>query len=57
MGARVAENLGYYERRLQQERAAAAAAASEDTRQVHEELAELYGKMLVILKQAAGDPA
>lgn len=53
----MAEDLGYYERRLHQEREAAAAAASDETRQVHEELAELYGKMLVILKRAASDPA
>ena len=53
----MADDIGYYERRLEQERAAAAAAQTEETRHLHDELAELYRKMLVLLKQSADDPA
>lgn len=45
----MAEDVGYYERRLEQERAAAASATTDDVRRLHEELAELYAKMLGIL--------
>lgn len=50
----MAEDVGYYERRLEQERAAAAAAMSEDVRLLHEELADLYAKMLGILRRTDG---
>lgn len=49
------DDLGYYERRLEQERRAAAAASSDYTRRVHEELADLYAKMLKVLGSAAND--
>jgi hypothetical protein len=52
----MSENRGYYERRLQQERQAAAAAPCDYTRRVHEEMAELYAKMLQVLDSAANDP-
>lgn len=50
----MADDVGYYERRLEQERAAAAVATSDDVRLLHEELAVLYSKMLGILKQTGG---
>ena len=55
-GKRMAEDASYYERRMQQERAAAEAAPCAHTRRVHEEMAELYSKMLKVLGSAANDP-
>ena len=52
----MSEDLGYYERRMQQERTAAAATDCRHTRRVHEELAELYAKMIEVLSSAANDP-
>jgi hypothetical protein len=49
------EDLGYYERRLEQERAAAAASPSDHTRRAHEQMAELYSKMLTLLRSPAND--
>jgi hypothetical protein len=42
----VSDDVGYYQRRLQEERQAAATARSERTRLFHQEMAELYAKML-----------
>lgn len=53
----MAEDAGYYERRMQQERAAAAATPCANTRRVHEEMADLYEKMLKILGSVANDRA
>lgn len=52
----MAEDAGYYERRMQQERAAAQVAPCLHTRRVHEEMAELYSKMLQVLGSVANDP-
>lgn len=49
-------DLGYYERRMQQERRAAAAAESIQSRRVHEEMADLYAKMVQVLSSVANDP-
>lgn len=54
-GDGMADDVGYYERRLQQERTAAAVATSDDVRLLHEELAVLYSKMIGILKET-GEP-
>jgi hypothetical protein len=51
----MAGDAGYYQRRMQQERAAAAAAPCAHTRRVHEEMADLYEKMLQVLGSAAND--
>ncbi|MFL6762848.1 MAG: hypothetical protein ACJ8FN_11630 [Sphingomicrobium sp.] len=51
----MAEDLGYYERRFRQERQAAAAAENERARRMHEEMAELYAKMVRVLGSAAND--
>ena len=51
----MAEDAGYYQRRMEQERAAAAAAPCAHTRRVHEEMAELYARMLQVLDSAAND--
>ncbi|HEX8840279.1 MAG TPA: hypothetical protein VF750_07405 [Sphingomicrobium sp.] len=40
---------------MRQERAAAEAAPSAHTRRVHEEMAELYSKMLQVMGSAAND--
>lgn len=53
----MADDVGYYERRLQQEREAAAAADSDQNRRIHLELAELYAKMLGVLRTVANDQA
>jgi hypothetical protein len=52
----VSEDLGYYRRRLEQERRAAADSECRHTRRVHEEMAELYEKMVTVLGSAANDP-
>ena len=49
------EDLGYYERRMEQERRAAATAQCHQTRRVHEEMAELYAKMVKMLGSVAND--
>lgn len=51
----MAEDAGYYQRRMQQERMAAENAPCAQTRRVHEEMAELYAKMLQVLGSAAND--
>lgn len=52
----MSDDLGFYERRLQQELEAAAASECRHTRRVHEEMAELYAKMIKVLGSAANDP-
>jgi hypothetical protein len=52
----MSDDVGYFERRLQQERRAAAASECRHTQRVHEEMAELYAKMLEVLASAANDP-
>ncbi|HZU50326.1 MAG TPA: hypothetical protein VE968_00475 [Sphingomicrobium sp.] len=48
-------DLGYYERRMEQELRAAAATECKNSRRVHEEMAELYAKMVQVLSSAAND--
>jgi hypothetical protein len=48
----VSYDLSYYTRRLREEREAAAAAPCERTRVLHDELAQLYAKMLRVLETA-----
>ncbi|HEV2596669.1 MAG TPA: hypothetical protein VGU01_15875 [Sphingomicrobium sp.] len=55
-GQTMSDDLSYYARRLEQERRAAAASECRHTRRVHEEMAELYAKMLQVLASAADDP-
>lgn len=52
----MSEDIGYYQRRSQQERQAAEAATSDHIRRVHQEMAELYDKMIKVLGSAANDP-
>jgi hypothetical protein len=51
----MAEDFGYYERRFEQERQAAALAQTARARRMHEEMAELYAKMMKVLGSAAND--
>ena len=51
----MAEDAGYYQRRMEQERRAAEAAPCAQSRRIHEEMAELYAKMIQVLGSAAND--
>lgn len=52
----MSDDLCYYELRLQQERRAAAASSCRDSRRIHEDMAELYSKMLKVLGSLANEP-
>jgi hypothetical protein len=49
-------DIGYYRRRREQELQAAHSAPCIQTRRVHQEMAELYDKMIKVLGTAANDP-